>query len=90
VWIQDERNRDVGPVVAPEAPPPAPPTRCELTVAGVLGPVLRHACRPESRPAVGTVTVIRARLPHDRDLVDLVRLCEARGVRLVAVTDLGP
>jgi hypothetical protein len=69
---------------------PAPPrTHCELTVAGVLGPMLTQACRAEPGASARTCTVLRTRLPEDLDLPELVRLLDARGLRVLGVTDLG-
>jgi hypothetical protein len=84
---QEEQSRRRSTVPAPLG---RDHVRCEFTVAGLLGPVLAHACRPDSSASVRACTVIRARLPQGCELVELVRLLDARGVQLVAVTDLGP
>jgi hypothetical protein len=57
-------------------------TAYEFTVAGPLGPVLRAAFPGQHFAAIEPCTVIRVRVPADRDLdlVDLVGLFESAGV----------
>jgi hypothetical protein len=62
------------------------PTRCEFTVSGTLGSVLMHACQPELEPDARACTIIHAKVPHDWDLADVVRLLDSRGMQLEAVT----
>jgi len=60
--------------------PAAGPAIYEFTVAGSLGPVLRCALRPHQGYAQ-TCTILRARTSADKDLVDLVMLLQAKGLR---------
>jgi len=54
----------------------------EVTVVGPLGPMLRAAFPEQHFVAIEPCTVIRVRVPADRDLdlVDLVGLFEAAGI----------
>jgi hypothetical protein len=57
-------------------------TAYEFTVAGPLGPLLRAAFLGQRIAAIEPCTVIRLRVPSDRDLdlVDLIGLFESAGV----------
>ncbi|TCO33406.1 hypothetical protein EV652_103407 [Kribbella steppae] len=54
----------------------------EVTVVGPLGPVLRAAFPEQHFAAIEACTVIRLRVPAERDLdlVDLVGLFESAGI----------
>jgi hypothetical protein len=54
----------------------------ELTVVGALGPVLRHALRPQIASQAQTFTIMRAEVPGTMDLVDLVFALQANDLKL--------
>jgi hypothetical protein len=60
------------------------PAVFELSVEGTLGPVLRAALRPRTVVERGECTVLRT-LSHEHDLVELVRIMVAAGLRIESV-----
>ena len=59
--------------------------RYEVTIAGRLGPVLGRTLAPAGGIRTERCTVIRARTSASRDLPDLLRWLESRGIRAVGV-----
>ena len=57
----------------------------ELTVAGALGPVLRHALKPRTVSDTQTCTIVRASVPDTVDVVDLVSVLQAHGLRIEGI-----
>lgn len=62
------------------------PAVYELTVAGALGPVLRAALQPHDTCKTEACTVMRAGAADHRDIVDLVRLLDSKGLRVEGVS----
>jgi len=60
------------------------PARYELTVAGRIGPVLRHALRLHGGDVARVCMVLRADGPDD--LADLIQVFDAQGVEVDNVT----
>ena len=57
----------------------------ELTVAGALGPALRAVLQPLVHSSADVHTILRADVPADVDLVDLVRILDAMGVEFSGI-----
>lgn len=70
------------------APRPGLPVVYELTIVGTIGPVLQNALAPYASATPEYRTVVRAGLPAGRDLVDLVRVLESRGLEIAAIHEL--
>ncbi|HEU4947663.1 MAG TPA: hypothetical protein VFT31_10955 [Kribbella sp.] len=68
--------------------PREPAAVYELTVVGALGPVLRMALEPCATASSQLQTILRTKLPADRDLVDLVALLESRGLQIETLAAL--
>ena len=62
----------------------------EITVAGVLGPVLRAALQPLVTTASGPCTTLRAALRRRDDIADLVALLDAKGLEVTHISLHGP
>lgn len=60
----------------------------ELVVSGTLGPVLRCALARYASATSEYQTVVRAWVPADRDLVDLVRVLASRGLEIADIHEL--
>jgi hypothetical protein len=60
----------------------------ELTVAGTLGPVFRHALAPHTTAASETCTILLADVSDEDDLVDLVGTLEERGLEVEGIIGL--
>ena len=60
------------------------PAVFELSVEGRLGPVLRAALRPRTVAETGECTVLRTP-SSEHDLVELVRILVAAGLRIESV-----
>ena len=61
----------------------------ELMLEGRLGPVLRKALENSKVARTGVSTVIRTSSTDDRDLVDLVRQLDARGLTIQDIGRVG-
>ncbi len=61
------------------------PARYELTIAGAVGPVLRLALQPLDVARIEACTILVAGASPGRDLVDLLRLLDSRGLRVEGV-----
>lgn len=57
----------------------------EFTVAGILGPTLRHALEPVTA-SMTLQTVMRAHAPEQQDLVDVVFLLQSLGLEITDVS----
>lgn len=68
-------------------PEPSPAT-FELTVLGAVGPVLRRALRPQTASRTQACTIVRAGVPDTMDLVDLLFLLQANGLKLEGIFQL--
>lgn len=60
----------------------------ELTIAGTLGPALRVVLQPLVSASAELQTILRARVPSDVDLVDLVRILDGLGVEFADITSV--
>lgn len=60
----------------------------QFTIVGTLGPVLRRALEPYVTASPQRQTIVRAESPEGRDLVDLVRLLESRGLEIASICQL--
>jgi hypothetical protein len=58
----------------------------EVTLAGVLGPVLREAFKPWNASSAHACTVVRAEMSPDVGLVDLVADLDAQGFEVEVIT----
>lgn len=58
----------------------------ELTVAGALGPAVKAVLQPLVTASAELQTILRAEVPPDVDLVDLVRILDALGVEFADIT----
>jgi hypothetical protein len=64
----------------------APTPHCyEVTITGRLGPVLGRTLAPAGGIRTERCTVIRARTSADRDLAELLRSLDSRGIRAMGV-----
>jgi hypothetical protein len=60
----------------------------ELTVVGMLGPVLRDVLRPYQVTSTGHHTIMRKDMTDNHDLVDLVHLLDSVGLQIADVAVL--
>jgi len=73
-----------------EERPAAEPCVYQLTVAGVIGPVLRSALQPHQASAGETYSILLVRRSAARDVVDIVGLLSKRGLPIDGVFTVGP
>lgn len=62
----------------------------ELTIVGALGPAFCHALKPFRAALCEAQTILRAEVPEERDLVDLLGALEARGLEVREIVELRP
>jgi hypothetical protein len=62
----------------------------ELTIVGALGPAFCQALKPHRAAPCEAQTIVRAQVPEDRDLVDVLGALEARGVEVADIVELRP
>ena len=65
-------------------PEPGPAT-FELTVQGALGPMLRRALRPQTASQTQTCTILRTGVPDTVDVIDLVLVLQANGLKVEGI-----
>ena len=57
----------------------------EISVAGTLGPVVRHALRPCHTGETSYLTVLRLSVSDDQGVAEMVGKLESMGLELAAV-----
>lgn len=60
----------------------------ELVVAGSLGPVLARALAPYATASRQPQTILRASVPGNADLLDLLERLQAQGLEVANITAL--